>query len=323
MTEPIEKPPRTVWPGVRPVRSQAASWKRASASKAAWKVSGSGNPTRGTTYQCWPGQPGRVSGARGVSTCRRRFGSRTSPSPSRSCSSAPRPWWRTRSPSGSPAAGRSRKTRSAIALRALSGPLGARVDDGSQRPLQPRAQVLVLGGQAQLLAETLGVLVGGEAGGERGDLEEHAARLAEVDRAEVVAVAHVGHRAARLADAPLPGQVVVVMGGPGDVVHRPGALAAVGLGRRVVGPVHVALLAVEAVLAGAEMREAQDLGEDPVLDRGEGRVGPGALDAEDRVLGGDLGMLRAQRRVAVGGDDELEGQAVGVGEAQRAGLARD
>ena len=53
-------------------------------------------------------QAGSVSGARGVTTCRRRRGSSASARPSRSCSSAPRPWWRTSRPAGSPAAARSR-----------------------------------------------------------------------------------------------------------------------------------------------------------------------------------------------------------------------
>ena len=45
--------------------------------------------------------PAGCSGARGATTCRRRLGSSTSASPIRSCSSLPRPWWRTSSPCGS------------------------------------------------------------------------------------------------------------------------------------------------------------------------------------------------------------------------------
>ena len=59
-------------------------------------------------------------------------------------------------------------------------------------------------GSRSCLAEVLGVLVDGEAGRQRGDLEQYAAWLAEVDRAEVVAVAHVGDVAAGVADTLLP-----------------------------------------------------------------------------------------------------------------------
>ena len=75
----------------------------------------------------------------------------------------------------------------------------ARVGDRRQRALELLAQVLVLRREPQRLAEVLGVLVDREAGGEGRDLEQDPARLAEVDRAEVVAVAHVGHVAAGVA----------------------------------------------------------------------------------------------------------------------------
>src|ERR1700742_423521 len=65
-------------------------------------------------YQWKPGQPGSCSGPRAETTRSRPAGSSASASPSRSCSSVPRPWWRTRRPSGSPAAGRSTVTSGAI-----------------------------------------------------------------------------------------------------------------------------------------------------------------------------------------------------------------
>ena len=84
----------------------------------------------------------------------------------------------------------------------------------------------MLGRQAQRLAEVLGVLVDREAGGERGDLEQDAARLAEVDRLEVVAVADVGVTSPPgRRDALLPGEVVLVARGPRDVVDGARALA--------------------------------------------------------------------------------------------------
>ena len=65
---------------------------------------------------------------------------------------------------------------------------GARVLDRAQVRFDLVAQVLEVGRQRELLAEVLERLVDGEAGADRRDLEEDAARLAEVDRAEVEAV---------------------------------------------------------------------------------------------------------------------------------------
>ena len=70
-------------------------------------------------------------------------------------------------------------------------------------------------------------------GTEGRDLEQHSARLAEVDRAKPEAVDH-GCRMSAAADRPLaPGQMLVHLGGPGDVVDGAGSLQA-GLGRRLV-----------------------------------------------------------------------------------------
>src|SRR5947208_1627671 len=55
------------------------------------------------------------------------------------------------------------------------------------------SQVLVLRGQAQLLAQVLRLLVNGKSGTRRRQLEEDAARLAEVDAQEVLAVDDRGH----------------------------------------------------------------------------------------------------------------------------------
>ena len=85
-------------------------------------------------------------------------------------------------------------------------------------------------GSLQRLAEVVGVLVDGEAGGEGRDLEQDPARLAEVDGSEVVAVADLGDPSAGLAHAPLPVELLRVGTGPGDVVDGAGALAP-GLGR--------------------------------------------------------------------------------------------
>ncbi len=63
-----------------------------------------------------------------------------------------------------PGAGRTRRSRCERC--------GPRVDDRLQDPLELRPQVLVLARQAQVLPEALGILVDGEAGRRRRDLEE-------------------------------------------------------------------------------------------------------------------------------------------------------
>src|SRR6185312_3006876 len=83
--------------------------------------------------------------------------------------------------------------------------------------------MLVVGRQRQLFAEVLERLVDGEAGADRGDLEQHAARLAEVDRLEVEAVDDRRRVRAALGDAALPLLVLLGRRGPGDVVDGPGA----------------------------------------------------------------------------------------------------
>ena len=77
------------------------------------------------------------------------------------------------------------------------------------------------------------VAVDREAGAVVGDLEQHAAGLAEVDRVEVVAVDDPRSGDAGVAQTLLPARVLGDGGAPRDVVDRARALAA-GLGRRLV-----------------------------------------------------------------------------------------
>src|SRR5262249_28761652 len=64
-------------------------------------------------------------------------------------------------------------------VSALGG-RGAGIDDRGKRGLELVAQMLVLGRQAKRLAKVLRVLVDGESGAGRRELEQHAARLTEV-----------------------------------------------------------------------------------------------------------------------------------------------
>src|SRR3954449_1048199 len=171
---------------------------------------------------------------------------------------------------------------------AWTGGGGARVGERREQLLELRAQILVLDRQAQRLAEVLGVLVDGEAGRGRGDLEQDALRLLEVDGVEVVAVDHRRDVHAGPGDALLPGDVLVVARVPGDVVHGAGALHAALVGG-VVAPVEVAFVAFEAVLAVGDLVEAEDLGQQPAVGVQAARVvGSRAVDAEDRVFGRDV-----------------------------------
>ncbi len=84
---------------------------------------------------------------------------------------------------------RRRSSTKRLVSRATSGSSPTDVDRAAgSGPARPGAQVLECGREDELLAEVLGILVEREARAERRDLEEDAARLAEVDRAEPEAV---------------------------------------------------------------------------------------------------------------------------------------
>src|SRR5688572_16882715 len=70
-------------------------------------------------YQCAP-PGGRDSGPRAVAPSSRRSGSSMSSSGYRSCSSVPRPWNRTRAPSGSLSAGRMRSAKLIVQATTLA-----------------------------------------------------------------------------------------------------------------------------------------------------------------------------------------------------------
>src|SRR5690242_18031114 len=79
-----------------------------------------------------------------------------------------------------------------------------------------------------------GVLVGAEAGSDRRDLEQHTARLAEVDRAEVEAVDDGGRIRARGQHSLMPALVLLRERGERHVVHAARALEGGLRGWRVV-----------------------------------------------------------------------------------------
>ena len=165
-------------------------------------------------------------------------------------------------------------------------------------------------------------LVGREAGPDRGDLEEHAARLPEVDRLEVEAVDHRGRMRARFGHAPLPGLVLVHRRGPRDVVD--GARARdPALGRRgVVGVVRAAFLAAGLPAVGAAF-EAERLLEKRAAALGRRRVRTHRVEAVESQLRGNLGVLSDEGLVLGLDDSQLEAHPLGVGEAQARVVALD
>ena len=116
---------------------------------------------------------------------------------------------------------RSRRLAGGRALETSSVTRGVR--QRRQSRLDLLAQVLEVGWERKPLAEVLGILVGREAGPERGELEQDAVRLAEVDRLEVEAVDHGRRPVSGLGDPLLPVVVIVDLRRPRDVVHGSGA----------------------------------------------------------------------------------------------------
>src|SRR5216683_2272420 len=104
---------------------------------------------------------------------------------------------------------------------------GGRYDDGRQVELQVLAPPFVLRRQLERRAERLGRLVDGEAWLVGGDLKQHAARLAEIDRSEVLALDHGRHVTTGLDQHLAPVELMRVVGGaPCDMVHGSGRLLA-------------------------------------------------------------------------------------------------
>src|SRR5450759_424750 len=90
--------------------------------------------------------------------------------------------------------------------------------------LQPRPHDFVALGQDKRLAQALHRLVDVEARAKGGDLEEHAAGLAEIDRPEVGAVDDWSRLDTGANQRGVPVPVVVIGRGPGYVVDAAGTL---------------------------------------------------------------------------------------------------
>ena len=132
-----------------------------------------------------------------------------------------------------------------------------------------------------------------------GQLEEHAAGLAEVDGVEVLAVDDLGRAGAGLDGLRADRLELGVVGGrPRDVVDRAGAGDAAARRRGVVAQRRVALGAAQRPVGAAVVGEADRLQQRGARVGARG-VGAHAVEAQQRVLGGDVaarGRPAARRR---------------------------
>src|SRR5258708_24441064 len=189
--------------------------------------------------------------------------------------------------------------------------------DRRQRGFELVAQALELWRQHQALAQMRGILVHGKAWAHRGNLEQHAGRVAKVNRLEPVAVDDRRRLSAGRDDAIAPGDLLVVKRGPGNVMNSPGSRHAV---LRWGDVVHVP--SRSTVAASLPRSVPGRLPSERALEQLAARVGARRvrahlLEALDRVLGWYLGMRRGERRIGRGHDPELQAKAFRVRELQR------
>ena len=155
-----------------------------------------------------------------------------------------------------------------------------------------------------------------------GDLEQHAAGLAEVDRVEVVAVDDARGRDARAAQVLVPAGMLGDGRAPGDVVHRARALAAAA--RRAAGRRRSSSRARRRAAPRSPRRPASAPSsslEHRAAALGSRAVRAHALEALQRASAGISGCAALERLVAARRDGELVAEALGVGEAQALAVA--
>ena len=157
-------------------------------------------------------------------------------------------------------------------------------------------------------------------GPHRGDLEEHPAGLAEVDRLEVEAVDLRGRAGARGDRLLAPRHVLLDGRGPGDVVDGARALDATLLRRRVED-VEAAALGAARLPAVARSARTRAPPAGRSWSSGRRRVGAHRVEALQGELARDLGVVGDQRRVGHVGDEELVVEPLRVGEVEAVALA--
>src|SRR6266581_7369544 len=142
-----------------------------------------------------------------------------------------------------------------------------------------------------MLAESLQRLVGREAGPKRRDLEQDAARLAEVDRLEPEAVDDRRRVGARVGDPLAPGRVILDGRRPRDVMDCSRALHPALRGRSVVGVEGAAEVAAALPLVVAARLETERLLEEAAAAIRILGVRADRVESLQGELGRDLGML--------------------------------
>jgi hypothetical protein len=98
-------------------------------------------------------------------------------------------------------------------------------------------------------------------------------------------------------------------------MHARGALTADRC-RRIVREGDATIMTVESVGVVAELLEAEQAGEQPLLNTVKRAPGSHALDADDGLLGGDLGVRCGERRIGFGCDHQLDPRTVRVDQSE-------
>src|SRR5216683_2015847 len=276
----------------------------------------------------WPGpgsSPRRIStGSLTANTTDGRVGS---PSSSRVWLQAMRAGTGSRCPDSSAAPGsnlwspRSGPRRRRSSARCAPSCL-PRVRERSEAGLDLGAEVFKRGRQREPLAQVLLRLVGRESRTDRGDLEQHPARLAEVDGPEVEAVDHRRRVAAALDDAAAPRLVVLHRRRPRDVVHRPRAAQASRRGGRVVDVERAARVASRLIAVRLRAGETERFAQELIARVALALECPYARKALQGEMLRDLGVPCHKRTVAGRLGDELKPQALRVVEAETVPLHR-
>ena len=210
-----------------------------------------------------------------------------------------------------PPARRRRGARARAAQRAASSP---RADSGSGVSIGSiwARRCSNAGGRMSVSPRCAGSSSIAKPGPERRDLEQDAARLAEVDRAEPEAVDDLGRAAAGVGDAVAPRLLLLHRRRPRDVVHGAGA----GDAGSPAPP--------RTRSSRRATRRASPSGSPSARSRARrgtarcrveiARVRADALEALQRELGGISGWSAIERLVGHGRDDELVPQPFRVGE---------
>src|SRR5437016_3103768 len=218
MLAPLEYPTPSTAAGLNPYSAAAARTNSASSRVRAVRSCTSNTPSARRRKN--RGMPCSSTFPRGLS--RPAPGASASPRGRRSVSSPPVPCSNSNTGPSAVRPGTKRCTNSGDTRhRPLAGATTTREAERGEARLDRRAVGLKPGRQPEPSAERVGSLIHRETRRVRRDLEQHAARLVEVDRPEVLAVQDRGDAEVRLHE-PLPPSLLCLVRrrAPSDMVHR-------------------------------------------------------------------------------------------------------